>query len=118
LNEEAGKLYLEDYPAYCSQARLFTEVHAKRSTAVTSLAPDAMATTTAKQVPESSISNATALQNSQAQNKDTLPSEPTKPKMLVFGLGMVQNEEENGENRPAKKRNTKPRAGKGALKRL
>lgn len=28
LNEEAGKLMLEDYDSYCKHAKIFTEVHA------------------------------------------------------------------------------------------
>lgn len=29
LNEEAGKLFMEDYDAYFKHARLMTEVHSK-----------------------------------------------------------------------------------------
>ena len=29
LNEEAGKLLLEDYEEYASRAKLYTEIHAK-----------------------------------------------------------------------------------------
>jgi ubiquitin-conjugating enzyme E2 S len=31
LNEEAGKLLLEQYDSYCERARLYTEIHAKPS---------------------------------------------------------------------------------------
>lgn len=31
LNEEAGKLLLEDYEEYFSRAKLYTEVHARHS---------------------------------------------------------------------------------------
>ena len=31
LNEEAGKLFMEDYDEYAKKARLFTEVHARAS---------------------------------------------------------------------------------------
>jgi len=114
LNEEAGKLYLEDYPAYCSQARLFTEIHAKRS-AVGIIAGSETASTMSKPLRESSVSNTTAFKNSQAQN--TLPSGPANPQRLVFRLGLKTNEDEGGEKRLGKKRNTE-RAGKGAFRRL
>jgi len=29
LNEEAGKLFMEDYAEYCKKARMYTEVHAR-----------------------------------------------------------------------------------------
>jgi ubiquitin-conjugating enzyme E2 S len=32
LNEEAGKLLLENYDEYASRAKLYTEVHARHST--------------------------------------------------------------------------------------
>lgn len=38
LNEEAGKLFMEDYAAYHKKAQMFTDVHAKASIAGTSKA--------------------------------------------------------------------------------
>ena len=117
MNEEAGKLFLEDYSAYCSHARLFTDIHAKRS-AFNSMASESTPIETTNATAEVSSSNTAALQISHAQNKAPLPSENTKPKKLVFGLGLRTNEGEDGENRPTKKRNIVKRTGKGALRRL
>jgi ubiquitin-conjugating enzyme E2 S len=121
LNEEAGKLLLEDYPAYSSHARLFTEVHALRPKP-----PIASTKATLNKASESnqdnskrsaSGSNSTPLTSSQLQN--TLPSDADKkPKILLFGIGVKRSEEEDGENRPAKRTQAIRRAGKGDLRRL
>jgi ubiquitin-conjugating enzyme E2 S len=115
LNDEAGKLLLEDYPAYCSHARLFTEVHALRPKPLVIPAKS----TLKKSEPTSreemkSTSNSKPLTSSQAQN--TLLSD--KPKILLFGIGVKRLENEDGENRPAKRSQGIRLAGKGDLRRL
>jgi hypothetical protein len=112
LNEEAGKLLLEDYPAYCSHARLFTEVHAQRPKplVIPKQKPSRPSPETSK--PQS---HSIPLMSSQAQN--TLPSD-SKPKILLFGIGLKRSEQEDGENRPAKRPQGTRRAGKGDLRRL
>ena len=42
LDEEAGKLLLEDYNSYCERARLITSVHAKPKVRTVSLIPHLM----------------------------------------------------------------------------
>mmetsp|Transcript_10476 Transcript_10476/g.21303 ORF Transcript_10476/g.21303 Transcript_10476/m.21303 type:complete len:203 (-) Transcript_10476:287-895(-) len=41
LNEEAGKLFMEDFDEYSKKARMYTEVHARKETAVSEDATDA-----------------------------------------------------------------------------
>jgi hypothetical protein len=108
LNEEAGKLLLEDYPAYCSHARLFTEVHAlKPKPLVISGKPTLKSSRGSRE--EMKSSNSIPLASSQAQNTNS----SAKPKLLLFGIGVKRSEGEDGENRPAKRL-----AGKGDLRRL
>jgi hypothetical protein len=56
------------------------------------------------------------LSSSQAHN--TPPGPETKPKLLLFGLGVKRSDGEDGENRPAKRSQGLRRAGKGDLRRL
>lgn len=115
LNEEAGKLLLEDYPSYCSHARLFTEVHAMKPKP---LVMPAKPTSPSKSSRARSTSGSSVpLASSQAQNA-ALPDPETKPKVLLFGLGVKRSDGEDGENRPAKRSQGLRRAGKGDLRRL
>jgi hypothetical protein len=123
LNEEAGKLILEDYPAYYSQARLFTEVHALKSKRTATPNKPALKTTISarEDLKRSAADNSIPLASSQAQNTD-VPDSLTKPKLLLIGIGFKRLEDEDGdentENRPAKRIQGNSRAGKAALRRL
>jgi len=123
LNEEAGKLLLEDYPSYCSHAKLFTEVHALRPKPL--VIPSAKPVSARSTRPDESKN---ALTSSQAQNTQRPPKEEdcsgeekNPPRFLLFGIGLKRLESENGENEPAAKRTAAGGmrlAGKGDLRRL
>ena len=122
LNEEAGKLLLEEYPAYCSHARLFTEVHALKPKPLvippkTSPSKANAGTRDDGKRRSTSGSNITPLSSSQAQNAPT-PEENPKGRLLLFGIGLKRPDMEDGENRPAKRSQGVRRAGKGDLRRL
>ena len=122
LNEEAGKLLLEEYPAYCSHARLFTEVHAMRPKPLV-IPPKLSPCKTNQGVRDESRPRSTSGSNiiplslSQAQNAPT-PEETPERKLLLFGIGLKRSDNEDGENRPAKRSQGFRRAGKGDLRRL
>lgn len=114
LNEEAGKLLLEDYPSYSSHAKLFTEIHALRPKPL--VIPPKPARTTR---PDDS-SKPAALASSQAQNQPTA-EDGEKPRVFLLGIGLKRSEGENGENEPAAKRmlvGGRRLAGRGDLRRL
>jgi len=123
LNEEAGKLLLEDYPSYCSHAKLFTEVHALRPKPL--VIPSAKPASSRSTHPDESKS---ALSSSQAQNtqfpsnvEGSLGEEKKPPRFLLFGIGLKRLESENGENEPVARRTAAGGtrlAGKGDLRRL
>jgi ubiquitin-conjugating enzyme E2 S len=123
LNEDAGKLLLEDYPAYCSHAQLYTEVHA--------LKPKTVASANLKKTLKSSgnsredlkrianVGNSVPLASSQAQNTEVSDSAVPKPRLLLIGIGVKRLEEdENAENRPSKRTQGNFSASKAALRRL
>jgi hypothetical protein len=112
---------LEDYPAYCSHARLFTEIHALRPKPLvirTKPTPTGISRNNNEELNKNTNGpSLTPLMSSQAQN--TLPSEEDKkPRLLLFGIGIKRLEDEDGENRPAKRNQGPRRAGKGDLRRL
>jgi hypothetical protein len=122
LNEEAGKLLLEDYPAYCSHAKLFTEVHAMKPKplVIPPKSPVKSAPIVSTESPprrSTSRSSTTPFASSQAQNAPSEGTE-TKRKLLLLGIGLKKAEEEDAENRPSKRKLGVRRAGKGGLRRL
>ena len=112
LNEEAGKLLLEDYTGYCSHARLFTEVHALKPKPLIIPTKSPLIKTT--RVSGACTSPSAPLKSSQVHN--TIPS--SAPKLLLFGIGVKRLEDEDGENRPTKRNQGRRLAGKGDLRRL
>ena len=121
LNEEAGKLLLEDYPAYCAHAKLYTEIHAIKAKPKIKTSPQKTMNkvdndyTMEKKRKSNPPSTITPLAASHAQNAPT-PEPDIKPRIFSLGIG-IKKVDEDGENRPVK-RFTKRRAGKGDLRRL
>jgi ubiquitin-conjugating enzyme E2 S len=133
LNEEAGKLLLEDYPSYCSHARLFTEVHAMKPKPLVIPARPAPKSSqssreesnqktssgsSSREEPKSRNTSGSSIPLASSQAQNAPPDPETKPKLLLFGLGVKRSDAEDGENRPAKRSQGFRRAGKGDLRRL
>jgi hypothetical protein len=121
LNEEAGKLLLEDYPAYCAHAKLYTEVHAMKAKVKLKMSPQKPELVKSHQQQEKRTKNGLAsnvipLSASHAQNAPT-PEPDTKPRIFSLRIG-VKRADEDGENRPTTKSSKVRRAGKGDLRRL
>jgi hypothetical protein len=121
LNEEAGKLLLEDYPAYCSHAKLFTEVHAMKPKplVITPKSPTKAPAEPRESQPRRSTSGSSTIPLSSSQAHNAPPAGPeTKRKLLLLGIGLKRPEDEDAENRPSKRNQGFRRAGKGGLRRL
>jgi hypothetical protein len=124
LNEEAGKLLLEDYPTYCAHAKLYTEVHAMKATTkpnnVRAKSKDGLneneISAPEKKRRNNSPSRAIPLSASHAQNAPT-PEPDMKPRIFSLAIG-IKSPNEDGENRPTKPHLKVRRAGKGDLRRL